>query len=298
MSQAAKKWEVFLCGGCVCRVCVSVCVSLFFFSPFLCRAPRGQTPYIVPPSQSLSNAPLFTKSTVASAPSDALLWGTAARPRRRTARYTACCAATERCKPRRGSRPERWPPSPELWECDTASRPWLRRARPLVAGRGGGSLPYLSRPGLASSYSGGSGTRSSPGSGWGGSGLPDAPSRAPTGTSAAGSGAPARRSAPWRTAPAACASCLSRCRRCLKFPCRCLVTRRPQTAPGIWPSPGSRRRTGRALRRGMGRTLSKCYVVKLSGWDASSANTRSCIGKFAQIGDHCGFKRTESKVSS
>ena len=66
---------------------------------------------IVPPSQ--VSIISLTKSTVAFAPSD-VLWGTVAWPRRCTARYTACCGVTGHYKPRRGSRPEKWPPSPEL----------------------------------------------------------------------------------------------------------------------------------------------------------------------------------------
>lgn len=103
------------CFVCVCLECVRACLYFIFFpllSFSLARLVASKLP------SRRAKVPLtrasFTKSTVASAPSGAPPpRGTAARPRRRTARYTACCAATGRCKPRRESRPERWPPSPE-----------------------------------------------------------------------------------------------------------------------------------------------------------------------------------------
>lgn len=93
------------------------------------------------------------------------------------------------------------PPRPALWSGHRPSHPvpepgW-RPGGPAAAPAG------CAPPELASSCSGGSGTRSSPGSGWGGSARPGAPSPAQTGTAAAGSDAPARTSAPWRTARAA-----------------------------------------------------------------------------------------------
>lgn len=93
MSQAAKMKSFFL-------------FDVFFFPFFAVKLSTAH-----PPNQ--VTICFLTKSTVAFAPSD-VLWGTAAWPRRRTARYTACVGATARYTPRKGSRPEKWPPSPEL----------------------------------------------------------------------------------------------------------------------------------------------------------------------------------------
>ena len=103
--------------------CVFFFCCFFFLRVFLSFFPQlslsllyGENSLSAPPSQVSACVSLslsLTKSTVASAPGDALR-GTGARPRGRTARYTACCGATGHCTPRRGSRPEKWPPSPEL----------------------------------------------------------------------------------------------------------------------------------------------------------------------------------------
>ena len=117
-----------------------------------------------------------------------------------------------------------------LWSGRRASRPsaepgW-RRGGPAAA-----AAPRCARRGLASSCSGGSGTKSSPGSGWGGPTRPGAPSQGRTGSAAAGSGAPARRSAPWRRARAA--SCRDSSAQRRTAPAALRPDTHPWTARGI-----------------------------------------------------------------